>query len=229
MMTEEEKKLAILNNEIITLKTAVKATLLENVKKEVLRDYPQATMKDLEMYRVSREDEAEDWCKGIEETGGLRDVAEVTEGLKRRKEELERELALMKQGILTKDTVYMRVFMCDTEEEMRDWLDSKYDVAHGESDFRKMVARLFASDTSYGKAVYGGTWHNGKKHGEKKYDEVALAKLSDEVVETICKEHPEWAKDYYDEKHDREDIRYEISTVINSYDERFKEIMVSAD
>ena len=202
MMTEEEKKQANLTNEIITLKTEVKATLLTQVKQEVLRDYPQATMKDLEMYRVSRENEAEDWYENIEEVGGMATV----DGLLREKEELEKELALVKQGILTKDNVYKRVFMVGTEEQMREWLDTKYDVTGDESTFKKMVARLFAGSTSYGKG----------------YDAVAWAKLADEAVETVCKEHPEWVESYYNGH--RDDIHYEVMDAFRAYDDRLEAI-----
>jgi hypothetical protein len=208
-MNEEEKKQAILSNEIINLKTEVKATLMDNVKAEVLRDYPQATMKDLEMYRVSCEHEAEDWYEDLDETGGLRGVAEETAGLLRHKAKWEKELALMKQGILTKENVYMRVFMTSTEEKMRDWLDDLYDVTGDENSFRKMVSRLFAGCTSHGMF----------------YDKLAWEKLADEAVDTVCKEHPEWVKSYYNGSfHERGDIRGEVADAFRAYDDRLEAI-----
>lgn len=206
MMAEEEKKQAILIHDIITLKTEVKATLLTQVKQEVLRDYPQATMKDLEMYRVSRDDVSDNWHEDLDETGGLRGVAEETEGLQKIKEKLEKELALVKQGILTKENVYKRSFMVGTEEQMRELLDDLYDVTGDESTFKKMVARLFAGSTSYGKG----------------YDAVAWAKLADEAVETVCKEHPEWVESYYNGH--RDDIHYEVMDAFRAYDDRLEAI-----
>ena len=57
------------------------------------------------------------------------------------------------------------------------------------------------------------------------YDKVAWEKLSDEAVSTVCEEHPEWVKSYYNGNfHDREDIRGEVADAFRVYDDQLEAI-----